>query len=81
MGSNWKAASINDRHGRVVGSSLCTLRKCVIPIHIVFCKPGSPIDKSKKGGLLTVLHLVDYFRLCLVPIGKDPNAVFYLVLE
>jgi hypothetical protein len=64
-----------------VGSSPCILGKCVVPIHIVFCKPDSPIGKSKKGGQLTVLHLVEYFHLYLVPIGEDPNAVFHLVVE
>jgi hypothetical protein len=64
-----------------VGSSPCTFEKCVVPIHTVFCKPGSPIGKSKKGGQLPILHLVEYLPLCLVPIGEDPNIVFHLVAE
>jgi hypothetical protein len=55
--------------------------KCVVPIHTVFCEPGSPIGMFKKGGQLTVLHLVEYFHLCLVPIGEDPNVVFHLVAK
>jgi hypothetical protein len=81
MDPNWKVASINDQHRRVVGSSPCTLEKCVVPIHTVFCKPGSPIGKSKKGGQLTVLYLVEYFLLCLVLIDEDSNVVFHLIAE
>jgi hypothetical protein len=59
----------------------CTVGKGIIPIHTVFYKLGNPIGKPEKGGQLTVLNLVKYLYLCLVPIGEDSDIVFYLVTK
>ena len=79
--TNRKATSINDWHKRVVKLSPCILRKYVVLIYTVFCKPDSPTAKSKKGNQLTVLHLVKNFHFYLIPINKDPNIVFHVITK